>query len=145
MTVTMEQGSINRSVDDPVKLLLAGMLKNASDDIDRFIEHSDKDYFANTKQSQKYTREYLVPVVCLLEWLSSADDSAATLVTFNNACEMLGLDPEASQDLFLKKIRGISNAGRATIHRYITGILSDDKLLRKHHRLVWGQGKDSDC
>jgi len=137
--------SINRSVDDPIKMLLAGMLKNASDDIDRFIEHSDKDYFANTKPSQKYTREYLVPVVCLLEWLSSADDSVATLVTFNNACEMLGLDPEATQDLFLKKIRGIPNAGRAAIHRYISGILSDDKLLRKHRLLGWGQSKTSDC
>lgn len=142
---TVEHGSISRSVDDPIKMLLAGMLKNASDDIDKFIEHSDKDYFANTKPSQKYTREYLVPVVCLLEWLSSADDSAATLVTFNNACEMLGLDPEATQDLFLKKIRGIPNAGRTTIHRYISGILSDDKLLRKYRLLNRGQSKDSDC
>ena len=141
----MEHASISRSVDDPIKLLLAGMLKNASDDIDRFIANSERDYFANTKPSQKCVREYLVPVVCLIEWLASADDSSATLVTFNNTCEMLGLCPEATQDLFLKKIRGISNAGRSTIHRYISGILSDDKQLRKHRLLSRGTSKNSDC
>lgn len=143
--LTTEPGSINRSVDNPINMLLAGMLKNASDDIDKFIENAEHDFFAPTKQSQKRVREYLVPVVCLLEWLAAADDSSATLVTFNNTCEALGLDPEATQDLFLKKIRGIPHAGRVTIHRYVSGILSDDKLLRKHRLLSRGKSKDSDC
>jgi len=122
---TVEHGSISRSVDDPIKMLLVGMLKNASDDIDRFIEHSDKDYFSNTKPSQKCVREFLRPVVNVIEWLASADDTSATLITFNNACEMLGLNPEATQEMFIRKLRKLPNAGRITIHRYIRTILSD--------------------
>lgn len=142
MTSSTEPGSTSRSIDEPIKLLMAGMLRNASDDIDKFIANSDRDYFANTNLSNKHVREYLIPVVCVIEWLASADDASATLITFNNACEMLGLCPEATQELFLKKIRGISNAGRSAIRRYVSGILSDDKQFRQYRLFSRGPGKN---
>jgi len=125
MTNSTEHGSSSRLVDDPIKMLMAGILKNASDDIDRFAENADKDYFSNTKPSQKCVREFLRPVVNVIEWLASADDTSATLITFNNACEMLGLNPEATQEMFIRKLRKLPNAGRTTIHRYVRTLLSD--------------------
>ena len=142
---TQDQGFISRVVHDPIKMLLAGMMKNAVDDIEIFIANADKDYFADTKQSRRYVREYLRPVVGVLEWLAAADDDSASLVSFNSACEVLGIEPEPAQELFLKKIRGIPNAGRIAIHRYISGILSNSKLLRKHRLVSRGKSKDSDC
>jgi hypothetical protein len=144
MTNSTEHGSSSRFVDDPIKMLMAGILKNASDDIDRFAENADKDYFSNTKPSQKCVREFLRPVVNVIEWLASADDTSATLITFNNACEILGLNPEATQEMFIRKLRKLPNAGRTTIHRYICTILSDNKLWRKHRILGRGAGKAAD-
>ncbi len=141
---TTEAASTSRSVDDPIKMLMAGILKNASDDIDRFAENADKDYFSNTKPSQKCVREFLRPVVNVIEWLASADDTSATLITFNNACEMLGLNPEATQEMFIRKLRKLPNAGRTTIHRYVRTLLSDRDEYRFYNLSRRRSNEDDD-
>jgi hypothetical protein len=132
MTNSTEHGSSSRYIAEPVRLLMAGILRNASDDIDRFAENADKDYFSDDKPAQKRIREYLRPVVNVIEWLASADDTSATLITLNNACEMLGLNPEATKELFIRKLRKLPDEGHSAIHWYIGKLFSDRDEYRKY-------------
>lgn len=112
---------------DPYKELLAGMLKNARDDIERLARN------AKNTSDVKYNREFVEPVVRTLGWMAFRDFASPSHVSFTACCEYIGFDPDVVKYRLIALYRQVPHAGHCAVNRYIERLLHDSGFQRQFY------------
>jgi len=120
-------GDTGNHTDDPYRELMAGIIKNARDDIERLTNNA-KDATDST-----YLREYVEPVVRTLGWLAFSDFSAPLNISFKACCEYLGFDPDVVKERLIALYKQVPDAGHRSVNYYIERLLHDRGVARQFY------------
>ena len=115
------------AVDDEVRELFVGMLKDAKHELESFVSAS-KDIKYDGKVAT------FKQILLILGWLAEPDKTCASRITFGQCCDYLGLQKDVVMKNYKEILANAHPNGIRELKRYVGIFVSDARVQREHYK-----------